>query len=95
MLVVIAKIKAKAGKERELAEVLGKFPAPTRREAGCIQYDLHVDRDDPSSFVFYERWADEAALAAHLKTPHITAGFAAMDALIDGPAVIGKYNLVK
>jgi len=94
MLVVIATIKAKAGKERELAEVLGKFPAPTRREAGCIQYDLHVENGDPSSFVFYERWADEAALQAHLKTPHITAGFAAMNALIALPPVVGKYTLI-
>lgn len=94
MLVVIATVKAKAGKEHELAEVLRKFLTPTRREAGCIQYDLHVDREDPGSFAFYERWADEAALNAHLQTPHITSGFAAMSLLTAGPASIAKYNLV-
>jgi quinol monooxygenase YgiN len=94
MLVVIATGKAKAGKERELVEVLMKFLAPTRREAGCIQYDLHVDKDDPASFAFYERWADEAVLEAHLKTPHITEGFAAMATLIADAPVIRKYTLV-
>ncbi len=94
MLVVIATMKAKAGKERELAEVLSRFVAPTRREAGCIQYDLHVDQGDPGSFAFYERWVDEAALEAHLKTPHITTGFAAMNLLIAGPPSIGKFRLL-
>ncbi len=94
MLIVIATMKAKSGKERELAEVLKKFGAPTRREAGCIQYDLHVDNGDPGSFAFYERWSDEAALDAHLKTPHIASGFAAMNPLLAGPATIMKCSLV-
>jgi quinol monooxygenase YgiN len=94
MLIVIATIKAKAGKERELAAVLGKFSAPTRLEAGCVQYDLHVERDDPGSFAFYERWADDDALETHMGTPHITAGFAAMSTLIAEPPVVRKYSLV-
>jgi len=94
MLVVIASMKAKSGKEGELAEVLKKFVAPTRREGGCIQYDLHVDNSDPGSFAFYERWKDEAALEAHLKTPHITSGFAAMTPLLASAASIMKCHLV-
>ena len=94
MLIVIATMKAKAGKEKELGDVLKKFVAPTRGEAGCIQYDLHVDLSDPGSFAFYERWKDEAALEAHLKTPHITSGFAAMTPLLAGPATIMKCHLV-
>jgi quinol monooxygenase YgiN len=95
MLVVIATARAQAGKEQQLGEVLKKFVAPTRNESGCIQYDLHVDNSDPAAFAFYERWVDEAALDAHLKTPHITAGFAAMASLVDGPATIGQYTLVE
>ena len=94
MLVVIATVRAKAGKERKLAEVLKRFLAPTRKESGCIQYDLHIDKNDPTAFAFYERWVDDAALDAHLNAPHITSGFAAMASLIDGPASIGKYSLV-
>ena len=40
--------------------------APTRAEAGCINYDFHVDAADPCVFVFYENWTDRAALDAHL-----------------------------
>ncbi len=94
MLVVIATMKAKAGKEPELAKLLKGFIAPTRKESGCIQYDLHVDLNDPGTFTFYERWTDEAALNAHLQTPHMTSGFAAMGPLTAGPASIAKYRLV-
>lgn len=94
MLIVIARMKARAGKEKELAALLKGFLAPTRRETGCILYDLHVDRNDPAAFAFYERWKDDAALDAHLKTPHMTAGFAAMNPLIEGSVAIEKYSLV-
>jgi quinol monooxygenase YgiN len=94
MLVVIATVRAKAGKEQELGKVLKGFLVPTRKEAGCLQYDLHIDNRDPAAFAFYERWVDDAALDAHLKTPHITSGFAAMTSLVDGPAAIGRYTLV-
>ena len=36
--------------------------APTRAEAGCINYDFHIDAADPCVFVFYENWTDRAAL---------------------------------
>ncbi len=94
MLVVIATVKAKAGKEQELAALLKGFLAPTRRESGCIQYDLHMDQIDPGSFAFYERWADDAALNAHLRTPHMISGFASMALLTAGPASIAKYRIV-
>ena len=94
MLVVIATVKAKAGKEKELAEVLKGFLAPTRKESGCIQYDLHIEKNERTAFAFYERWVDDTALDAHLKTPHITSGFAAMASLVEGPATIGKYSLI-
>ncbi|MEM9449380.1 MAG: antibiotic biosynthesis monooxygenase, partial [Cyanobacteria bacterium P01_E01_bin.6] len=31
-----------------------EFSAPPR--AGCIQYDLHEDNENPAHFVFYENW---------------------------------------
>ncbi|HZL13734.1 MAG TPA: putative quinol monooxygenase, partial [Verrucomicrobiae bacterium] len=42
-----------------------------RKEAGCINYDLHVAPDDPSKFLFYENWTSNAHLDAHGQTPHI------------------------
>ncbi len=68
---VIAYHRAKPGKEQELREALLAVCAPTRKEKGCINYDLHVSPDDPAVLVFHENWTSKAALDAHLHSPHI------------------------
>lgn len=63
--------QARPGKEAELRAALTGLLAPTRAEAGCINYDLHTAPDDPSKFLFYENWASNAHHETHDKTPHI------------------------
>jgi quinol monooxygenase YgiN len=71
--IVFARIKAKKDKIEEVGAGLRALVGPTRKEAGCIQYDLHQSSDDPSLFYFYEKWKDDQALAAHLQSAHIQA----------------------
>jgi quinol monooxygenase YgiN len=73
MLTVIATFVAKPGREAEVRRELLKLVEPTRREDGCINYDLHQKQGDPATFVFYENWRDRAALDAHAQSPHICA----------------------
>lgn len=44
--------------------------AATRREPGCIGYDLNRSTEDGSKYINYERWASVAALDAHLNAAH-------------------------
>jgi quinol monooxygenase YgiN len=44
---------------------------PTRKESGCIRYELLHNADDPTDFTFFEEWTDDAAFNAHLRTPHL------------------------
>ena len=72
-LTLVATVKAKPGKESQLRDVLQSLLAPTRREDGCLYYDLHRTHDNPAQFVFLESWISRAHLDAHLKTPHLQA----------------------
>ena len=45
----------------------------TRREPGCILYDLHASVTDPERVVFIEQWQSRDAFEAHLKTAHLAA----------------------
>jgi quinol monooxygenase YgiN len=63
--------QARPGKEAELRKTLLGLLAPTREEAGCINYDLHIAPDDPAKFLFYENWASKSHHEAHDKTPHV------------------------
>ena len=72
-LTVVATFEARPGKEAELRAALIGLVAPTRKETGCINYDLHISTESPAKFLFHENWTNKAALDAHLLTPHIQA----------------------
>ena len=80
-ITVVATFQARAGKEGELRAALLGLLAPTRREEGCLNYDLHVLPEDPARFLFHENWTTKEALDAHLKSPHVTALLPRVDEL--------------
>ena len=81
---VVATFQAKPGKEAELKKALLALPEPTRQEVGCINYDLHVSPNDPGKFLFHENWTSQAALDAHLQSPHIRVLLPRLDELAVG-----------
>lgn len=50
----------------------------SRKEAGCVSYDLHFSVTDPDKMVFVEVWRDRAALDEHFTTAHFKAWRAAI-----------------
>ena len=82
---VVAHIHAKTGSESVLREILEGFVAPTRKENGCLRYDLFVDLSDAGKFTFIEEWESEAALEAHSRSAHITSGRARMADILREP----------
>ena len=72
-VILTAMVKAKAGEEAAVKEALLSLVGPTRKEPGCLCYNLHQSKTDPTQFMFYEQWASKEALAAHGKTPHMKA----------------------
>lgn len=88
MYTIIGTVTARPETREELASLLMAQVAPTRAEAGCINYDFHVDASDPCVFVFYENWTDRAALDAHLAMPHLQPLFSQLDRLLACPVEI-------
>lgn len=54
----------------EVIDGLNRMAAESRREKGCIGYDIYQNTVDPFSLIIVETWADQAALDAHGQTPH-------------------------
>lgn len=88
LVVVVATITAKPGKEQEVKDLLSSIIEPTRAEDGNVVYTLHQGLDDPATFVFYENWTSRDLLNAHLVTPGLREGLAALGSLVAGPPVI-------
>ena len=73
-LVVVAKVRAAKGKGDALAALLSEQVGVVRKaEPGCLAYRLHRSSKDADVFLFYEVYADEAALDLHRKAPHLAA----------------------
>ena len=72
-LTIVAQLKAKPGKEKELQQALQALIEPTRHEQGNINYDMMVSNEDPGVFIFYENWRTKAEWDAHMKSPHLVA----------------------
>jgi len=70
-VIVVAMVKAKPRQEEAAKEALLSLVEPTRKEPGCLCYNLHQSKDDKTQFTFYEQWASKEALDAHGKTPHL------------------------
>jgi quinol monooxygenase YgiN len=89
LLTVVAEMAAKPGKEDDLRRALTALIEPTRKEEGCVQYDLHVATDSPGRFVFYENWTSRELLDRHLASPHLKAfGAMAGDLLAEPPRIL-------
>jgi quinol monooxygenase YgiN len=43
----------------------------TRKESGCISYDLNQSMSDDDTLVFVERWESRGDLDQHFKQPHM------------------------
>lgn len=85
LLIVVAEMSAKPGKESELRATLLGFVEPTRAEDGCVQYDLTEDNDRPGHFIFFERWQSKAHLDRHLASPHLSAAQPILPELLAEP----------
>ena len=84
-LTLLAHIHAEPAQTALVRAALMALIAPTRAEAGCIQYDLHQSNTDPAHFFFYEIWATRDHWQAHMQSPHI---------LANGPATKGAIASV-
>ncbi len=91
---VIARIKAKPGKEAQVRQVLSKLLSPTRLEAGCINYDMHESLDNPAHFLFHENWTNQEALNKHLETAHLKNFLNQADQLLEEPVEITLWKQV-
>jgi quinol monooxygenase YgiN len=72
VIYVIATLSVKREKLSTLLEAARAVIAATRKEDGCIFYDLHQSITDPDQLVFVERWESREALGKHFEQPHMT-----------------------
>ncbi len=82
--IVSAIVKVKPGNEKLAKDEMLKLVPLTRREPGCIQYDMHVNvgtepndymKENPRLYMFYEIWRSREDWDLHMNMPYLKAWF--------------------
>ena len=87
MILIAGTMRMPAAKLDEARPALQRVLAATHAEDGCLDYRFAEDVLDPGLIHVTELWRDQAALNAHIATPHVVEWRAA------GPTFgIGEHN---
>lgn len=63
--------------QAKAAELVAEMVAATRAEDGNLEYRWGTDINDPGLIHVFEVWRDQAAIDAHMASPHMAALFGA------------------
>jgi quinol monooxygenase YgiN len=84
MLGIVATLKVKPGMEQEFETVARQLVEKVRtHEPGCTLYVLHR-AESAGTYVFMERYVDDAAFEVHRKTEHMRTLGRKMGDFMDG-----------
>ncbi len=75
MITIVAHMQCAPGTEAEILDATQWFIPATRAEPGCMEFHLHRQLDDPARFVWYENFADQTAVDAHVASAHVARWF--------------------
>ncbi len=87
-LSIVARIVAAPGTEDRLEATMKELVEATRKEEGCLQYDLHRTTEDPCIFVFVESWQTKPLWEAHMNGDAIKAFNAKVPGMIESGEIL-------
>ncbi len=91
---VVARITAQPDKIEEVESLLLGLVGDTRKESGCISYQLLQNKADPSDFTFVEEWESDSAIDTHFITPHMRNAFLRAPPLLVEEPDIRRYLVI-
>jgi quinol monooxygenase YgiN len=91
-ITLTAKLTIKAGKEKEFETLMKGIVPKVRQEPGNLAYIMCRSKDNPRLFLFFEEYADQAAVQAHGK--HFRELGLDLSSFLDGPVVAEYYDKI-
>ena len=79
-LIVI--LRPREGQDLMLGAELRALVTPSRKEEGCLRFDLHRVAEGPGAYLLHEIWETREHHEAHTKTDHFLRWNARKDAMV-------------
>jgi quinol monooxygenase YgiN len=89
--VIVARVAVKSGQEAAFIGVASKLVEATRQEAGNLFYSLYMSPLNPTEFIFYEEYKDDAAFQAHSESAHFAAFADAIKDMTAGDLIVDQF----
>ncbi len=94
MIKIVAKNTVKQENKAKFIETANELIAKSRKENGCISYNLY-ESTDGKYLTFIEEWKDEKAIESHNNSEHFKAIVPKLGELIEGDMDVALYKEVK
>jgi quinol monooxygenase YgiN len=94
MIKVVAKVTLKPEHIETFKSLVPELVAETRKEEGCIAYQLLNDVNEAHVFAFIEEWENDARLQAHMNSAHFKTIFPQIAALLEKDPEVSVMTLV-
>ena len=90
MFQIIALLSVRKEETEKLEALLKPLLEASRRDAGCLGYDCRADVLNPGTWLFFEKWQDDASLEKHMAAPHFKVIEQGVAPLLTAPLTIHK-----
>ena len=95
MIVVTGSVTARTDSFEEVRRLSLEHVRRSRTEPGCISHAVQIDCENPLRLVFFEQWADRAALLAHFAVPASREFVKALQSLAATATTIELYDATR
>lgn len=92
MVKVVAQNFVKEDKLDEAIKLYEELVALTRKETGCIKYEMYQDEKDSTILTMIEEWETREALDNHLNSEHFTRIVPMLGKLMSKDTYMNVYN---
>jgi len=82
-LTIIAYIEAKEGKVDLVKKEVLALVEPTKKEEGCLRYELNQDHENQNLFIFVEEWESHDLWSKHMDSNHLQNFVKATEGVLD------------
>lgn len=90
---LLVTFKVKEGKEKDFEAALRTCRVATKKEPGCVAYELNRDPDEARTYVMYEQFKSLAAVQEHIKAKHTEELFKQITPILDGELKVKVYQI--
>lgn len=93
MIIVKGSIPVSRERRDEAVALIQELAAASRREAGCLAYEVYLSAEDPETVVLWQQWTSIDALETHFCSDHVDEFLDHIADFVDGQVTSARFDV--